>query len=152
MVWLRRHSWWLLMSMAALLVMFGVTDMLIGAEADPGIPLGLIGLAPAELKAQTEVGYRIFDFFTRTQGLALLVFGALAAAILWFGYRRDQRWAWWAMWVLPLWSAAVLAFYLAAGTEPGQAPPPPMVSGPILAVLAAAVQLVNAPRFFRPES
>jgi len=38
-------------------------------------------------------------------------------------------------------------FYLVAGTDPGQPPPPPMISGPIVAVLCAAILIVTAPLF-----
>ena len=52
------------------------------------------------------------------------------------------------------WSASVFAFYLVAGTHADQPPPPPMISGPILAAITAGIQLVSAPRFFRgaPET
>jgi hypothetical protein len=149
MIWLRRHSWWGLVATSGLLALFGITDMAVGADADPGIPLGLIGLSPAELKAESEAGYRILDFFTRTQGLALLIVGTLAAAVLLFAYRRDQRWSWWTMWVLPAWSASVFMFYVLVGVDSAQPPPPPMISSPILMALTAAIQLVSAPRFFR---
>lgn len=148
MGWLERHAWWGLLIMSLTVVAFGVSDMLIGAEADPGIPLGVIGLSPSELRAQSEAGYRIFDFFTRTHGLSLLLWGLLASAILIFAYRRDRRWAWWTMWLLPAWMIGVFVSYLLVGVRVDQAPPPPMVSGPIMAVLAVAIQLVSAPRFF----
>jgi hypothetical protein len=75
----------------------------------------------------------------------LLFFALLLVA---FGVtdRRNQRWAWWTMWVLPAWAVGVPILYLVAGVEPDQPPPPPMVSGPILAVLSAAALLVSAPR------
>ena len=43
--------------------------------------------------------------------------------------------------------------HLAFGIAPGQAPPTPMISGPIVALLAAALLLVSAPRFVgRPRA
>jgi hypothetical protein len=147
MSWLQQRAWWGLLAMAVILVLFGITDMIVGAQADPGIPIGLIGLSPSELQSQSAAGYRVFDFFTRTQGLALLVIGALAIGILLFAYRRNQLWAWWAMWALPAWSTAVFLLYLVAGLAPNQPAPPPMISGPILAIVTAAIQLVSLPRF-----
>lgn len=138
------------MAMSVVLVAFGVTDVIVGSAADPGIPLGLIGLSPTELRAESEAGYRILDFFTRSQGLVLIVLGLLGSAILLFAYRRDQRWAWWTMWALPAWSAGGFVLYFVAGVEASQPPPPPMLSAPFFAVLTAAIQLISAPRFFRP--
>jgi hypothetical protein len=124
-------------------------DIIVGSASDEGIPRGLIGLSSSELRAESEAGYRIFDFFTRSQGLVLFVLGLLSTAILLFAYRRELRWAWWTMWALPAWSAGVLILYLVAGVDPAQPPPPPMLSAPFFLVLTVAIQLVSAPRFFR---
>ena len=51
--------------------------------------------------------------------------------------------------MLPVWAVGVALFYVVAGTDANQLPPPPMVSGPILAVFTAAILAVTAPRFFR---
>lgn len=149
MGWLRRNAWWGLVFISVVVVLFGITDIIVGAEADEGIPLGLIGLSSSELRAESEAGYRILDFFTRSQGIVLAVLGVLSTATLLFAYRRDQRWAWWTMWALPAWSACVLTLYLVAGVDPTQPPPPPMLSAPFFLVLTTAIQLVSAPRFFR---
>jgi hypothetical protein len=149
MGWLRRNAWWGLVFMSVVVVMFGITDILVGSASDEGIPLGLIGMSSSELRAESEAGYRIFDFFTRSQGLVLFVLGLLSTAILLFAYRRELRWAWWSMWTLPAWSAGVLTLYLVAGVDPAQPPPPPMLSAPIFLVVTAAIQLISAPRFFR---
>jgi len=50
--------------------------------------------------------------------------------------------------MLPAWAASAFVLNLVYGVAPGQAPPPPMISGPIFAVLAAALLLVSAPSFF----
>lgn len=124
--------------------MFGVTDVIVGPAADHGIPLGLTGLTLEQLQAESPAAYRLFDF-----GASLVVVGLFGTAILLYAFRRDQRWAWWAMWTLPIWALGGAMFYLVAGIEPDQPPPPPLVTGPILALLSAAILLVSAPRFFR---
>ena len=50
MKWLRQHAWWGLLLMAVTLVLFGVSDLLVGAPADPGIALGLSGKTMADLE------------------------------------------------------------------------------------------------------
>jgi hypothetical protein len=149
MSWLRRNAWWGLVFMSVVVVMFGMTDIIVGAAADEGIPRGLIGLSSSELRAESEAGYRILDFFTRSQGIVLLVLGIMSTAILLFGYRQELQWAWWTMWALPAWSAGVLILYLVAGVDPAQPPPPPMLSAPFFLVVTVAIQLISAPRFFR---
>lgn len=148
MRWLERHAWWGLLFMTVTLVAFGVGDVLVGPAADRGIPLGLTGMTLEELQAEGPASYRLFDFFTRVNGNSLVLAGLFGTAILLFAFRRDQPWAWWTMWLLPLWALGVTAFYLVAGVHADQPPPPPLVSGPIFALVAAAILLVSAPRFF----
>ena len=56
-----------------------------------------------------------------------------------------QRWAWSVTWGLPLWAATVPLFYIATGLAAGEAPPPPMISGPIVAIVSAGLLLVTRP-------
>lgn len=74
---MRDHAWWLLVVIAALLVMFGIGDVFIGATADPGIALAVAGIDPEALRSASPDGFRLYDFATRGLGLALLLFGLL---------------------------------------------------------------------------
>jgi hypothetical protein len=145
MAWLQRNAWWGLIAMAAIIVLFGVTDVISGVAADPLIPLGLTGLTLAQLEAESANAYRLLDFVARAGGANLVVIGLLMMGILVFAFRRGELWAWWAMWTLPAWAASAFMLNLAYGVAPGQAPPPPMISGPIFAVVAAAILLVSRP-------
>ena len=143
----RRRAWWFLIFVAVVLVIFGIVDMASGAQADPGISLAIAGASPDDVRSVDPLGYRLFDFATRALGLALVVFGLLLGVVLLGPYRRGRPWAWAAAWLLPAWAIAVPLLYLAFGTMPGQPPAPPMVSGPIIAVVAAVVLLLDRGRF-----
>lgn len=143
----RARAWWYLVAVAALIVLFGIGDVLGGAAVDPGIALGVSGATLPELQSQSPAAYRMFDFTTRTQGWNLLMLGTLLLAILLIPYRSGARWAWWALWTLPAWSIGVAALSVAFGLAPDQPPPPPVVSGPILGAIAAAVLLLDRRRF-----
>ena len=149
MRWLELHAWWGLLATAVLMSVFGLTDVASGAAADPAIPLGLTGMTLEELQAEGPTAYRLSDLYTRVNGISLILIGLLFAAVLVFAFRQNRRWAWWTMWLLPVWAASILVFYLVVGVQPDEPPPPPMISGPILAVFCAAILLVSAPRFFR---
>ena len=140
-----------LLATAVIVVLFGITDVLNGAAADPAIPMGLTGLTLDELEAESPTVFMLYDTYTRVNGVGGVLIGLLFSSVLWFGFRRNQRWAWWTMWLLPIWALGILAFYLVIGVQPDQPPPPPMISGPIVAVLCAAILLVSAPRFFRSD-
>ena len=151
MAWLQQNAWWGLVGMAVIVVLFGVGDIVNGVAADELIPLGITGLTLAELEAESAVAYRLLDFGARGGGASLVVSGLLMLAILLFAFRRGERWAWWVMWTLPAWGASAFVMGLIFGVAPGEAPPPPMVSGPIFAALAVAILLVSASRFFRTD-
>ena len=144
---LNRVGWWVLAFFAVTLVVFGVGDMQGGVRADPMITQTLSGRTPAEVQAAEPTAYRLYDFVTRSGGANLVLIGILLTVIVAIPYRGGQRWAWWAMWILPAWAALVPVQFLIAGTAAGQPPAPPMVSGPIVAVIAAGVLLVDRQRF-----
>jgi hypothetical protein len=144
---MRERVWWVLVMIAALIAVFGLTDVLIGATADPGIAVAISGIDPETLRAQSPQAFRLYDFASRSQGMVLFVLGVLLLVVLLRPYRDRQPWAWAAAWVLPAWAVAVPVLYLGYGTQPDQPPAPPMVSGPIIAVIAAAVLLVDRRRF-----
>jgi hypothetical protein len=143
----RRRSWWVLAFLAVTLVVFGIGDVLGGVFADPVITQTLSGRTPADIQEAEPTAYRLYDFVTRSGGANLVLVGILIAVIVAIPYRGSQRWAWWAMWILPAWAALVPVQFLIFGTAAGQPPAPPMVSGPIVAVIAAGVLLIDRKRF-----
>jgi hypothetical protein len=141
------RSWLLLPILAIVLALFGVSDVVIGISADPGITVPITGLTPDELRAVGPEGYRLADFMVRTQGVTLAAIGLLLAVVLVWPYRGGQRWAWRAAFILPAWAASGPIMYLAFGLAPDVPLAPPMISGPIIAVLSAAVLVVDRRRF-----
>ena len=144
---IRQRAWWALGAIAVTLVVFGVTDVATGAKADPGISLAVVGKDPAALEAAQPDAYRMFDFLARSQGFALGMFGLLVLAVAAIPYRAGQPWAWRVLWLLPAWAIVVPFLYLSFGTAPRQPPAPPMISGPVVAVVAAGALLVDRGRF-----
>jgi hypothetical protein len=148
MLWLQRRTWWLLLTMTVLIAVLGVWPLILGIKEDASVPLGITGMTASQLEAASGQGYRLLDFEARGGGISLIVIGTLLSAVLLGGFRQNRRWAWWTMWVLPVWGASVFVLILAGGVAPGQPPPTPMISGPIIALLASALLLVSGPRFF----
>ncbi len=137
--------------MTVLVAVIGFSPVIQGINEDASVPLGITGMTAAQLQAASAQSYRLLDFEVRSSGIALIVIGTLLSAVLLGAFRQNRPWAWWMMWVLPLWGASVFVLILAIGVAPGQAPPAPMISGLIIAVLSAALLLVSAPRFFRHQ-
>src|SRR5438874_6759931 len=106
MHWLQRHSWWLLLTITALVAVIGFSPVISGIKEDASVPLGIAGMSASELEAASPQGYRLLDFQARSSGMALIVIGTLLSAVMLAGFRRNRPWAWWVMWVLPAWGAA----------------------------------------------
>jgi hypothetical protein len=137
----------LLLAIAVVLVLFGVGDIASGPDADPAITVAVAGRPPGEVRAAEPTGYRLYDFAIRASGLNLAVIGVLMVSILAVPYRSGVRWAWATMWVLPAWAVAVPVLIVGFGPAPGTALPPPAISGPILAGVAALALLLDRRRF-----
>ena len=144
---IRRRLWWYPTAVGVLLAIFGMFDVLQGADADPAIAQGLTGQTLAQIRADDPVGYRLFDFFTRTQGVLLAAFGVLLAVVAAVPYRAGRRWAWRALWIFPAWAFGVAVLYVWSGLASGSPVPPPLVSGPVLGGLAVVALLVDRSRF-----
>jgi hypothetical protein len=148
MGWLRRHAWQPLLGMTALIAIIGLNPVAQGIHEDPTVPLAFTGRTADQLQSDNPESFRLMDVQARFSGLDLIVIGLLMSAVLLTGFRRNERWAWWAMWLLPLWGGAVAATILRTGLAEGQAPPTPTFTGPAIAAVSTALLLISAPRFF----
>jgi hypothetical protein len=148
MDWLRRHAWQLLLGMTALIAVVGLNPVKEGIHEDSSVPLAFTGRTADQLQSDNPATFRLIDVQARFGGLDLIVIGILFSAILATAFRRNERWAWWAMWMLPLWGASVSATILRTGLVDGQAPPSPLFTGPAIAGLSSALLLIAAPAFF----
>jgi hypothetical protein len=137
----------LLVGIAVILVLFGIGDIQAGPAADPAITTAIGGTSAQAVASTAPVAYRLYDFAIRMGGLNLVFIGLLLASILVGPYRAGLRWAWATMWLLPAWALAVPALILAFGPAPGAALPPPAISGPIVAAVAAAALVLDRRRF-----
>lgn len=148
MEFLRRHAWQLLLAITAPIAVIGLQPVRAGINEDPSVPLGLAGMTAEQLRADNAQSYRLIDVQARFAGLDMIVIGTLLSAVLIGAFRRNERWSWWAMWLLPIWGASVFVTILRSGVAPNQRPPTPFFTGPIVAALSSTLLLVTAPRFF----
>jgi hypothetical protein len=145
---LQCNAWRGLLTIAVLIGLVGLWALFVGIAEDPSVPLGVTGRTLSELATESPDGYRFADIEVRAGGMGLVVIGSLLSTVVVFAFRQVRQWAWWAMWVLPIWAASTVVLILIVGVAAGQAPPWPMISGSIFAVFSTALLLVSAPQFF----
>lgn len=103
---LQRHTWQALVAMTGLIALIGLNPVVTGINEDPSVPLGFAGMTAAHLEAANSQSFHLIDVQARFAGLDLIVIGTLFSAVLVGAFRRNERWSWWAMWLLPLRIAA----------------------------------------------
>ncbi|MFP5253351.1 MAG: hypothetical protein ACLGH4_06105 [Actinomycetes bacterium] len=113
---------WVLLVLAGLpFVLFGVTAVLFGVSASD-FPVGLPG-GPDAVDSTTGVPWQevvsgnatamtLLRGVSRVAGLAFLGFGLLVITVAVVPYRRGERWAWYALWVVPVFMGGLVVHEL----------------------------------------
>jgi hypothetical protein len=83
------------------------------------------------------------DGLLRADGVALAGMGLFGALMVWIPFRRRERWAWWALWYLPVFWLA----HLVGGLPPGK----DHVHQVVFIVLSVVGLLVPMRTFFAEE-
>jgi hypothetical protein len=139
MRWLQAHSWWGLLAVAAAAAWSGFVATVLGVTYQA---VDVTGKTISDITAESSAGAQLSDFSVRTDGIHLMLLAVLASAVLVFGFQRNRRWAWWAMWTLPILTISTSGLDLAFGATG------PAISASIVGALTAAILAVSAPRFF----
>lgn len=145
----RRNAWRFLAGLAAIVLLFGVGDIVRGLDADPAIPEGVTGRTITEIRADDPALASLLDMQVRAGGIHLVILGGLWLTLIMVPLRRGERWAWMALWSLPLWGLAVSMMFLFIDRPSGAPIPPPAVSGWVF--FAAGASLLLGCRWRLPE-
>ena len=107
---LQRFAWVLLAISGLPLVIFGIGALLFGlafSDTPVGLPGGpdavasTAGVPWGQVVAEDETAVTLLRGVSRVAGLAFLALGVLVMAVASIPFRRGQRWAWFALWVVP---------------------------------------------------
>jgi hypothetical protein len=147
-----RHGWKLLLGLSSIVTMFGVGDAIKGGSTlqnDEAVLMqGVTGTTWQELRADHPRIANLIDTQIRAHAVSLLVLGLLSATVSLTGLRRGERWAWYAMWIWPLWSASAAVNTLKVDKVPGAGTPVPAISGSIFTVLSALTLILSYRKYF----
>ena len=144
---IRRAVPWALVVLSGLFAILGLGDVLAGIAFEPTTALAISGKTIDEIQAESSAAYTVIDYIYRGGGITLALFATLMTIVLAIPYRRAERWAWGAAWLLPGWAGAVFLLAVVHGTAPGQPLSAVAWSGVGFAIVTAALLLVDLGRF-----
>jgi hypothetical protein len=145
---LQRYAWTVLLVVSALSLLIGLGDFILAGNGDPALVESMTGTPWAEVKATNPHMASLVNLLTRILGAWLIGFSVLALGVSVTAYRKGDRWAWYALWALPLTFALIFAVFLTAGRVAGAPTPPALFSAPGLFVLSALGLLLPYRQFF----
>lgn len=148
-----RNAWKILLGVILLIGFFGISDMFGGASdlqyGEKVYMTGVTGMTWNELQTTRPTVARMIDTIFYTNGATLATVALLSLAICVTAFRKGERWAWFALWALPLWMALTVFFIATVEKQPGAGTPVPVISGSVLFVISASMLMLSSPRFFR---
>jgi len=149
-----RHAWKVLLFFGLFMALIGLPDLLTGGSYYEGAGASMLqaitGITWEQLEAISPNAAAMIDFKVRMGGVQYIFLGLFSMAITLTGFRRGERWAWYTMWLFPLFFALHSLVILRAYQHPEAGTPEPVLSG--LAILAiTTLTLALSYRKFFPK-
>lgn len=147
-----RAGYFLLVVLSLGIMLFGVGDMISAMSNDVSIAESILGVTWETFQTTNQSAAGLVDTLTRLGANHMIVASILTLAILWFPFRKGERWSWYVMWVWLLWPVLVFGVFFTAERQPGWPVPAPMLSSIAFIALSIVAQLLTRPKFFRGAS
>lgn len=139
---MERYAWTAFLALGVILVLFGVGDVLTGGstygQGESAAMQAISGMTWSQLEAISPGGAALIDHGVREGGFDEILLGLFGAALALTAVRRGERWAWYLMWLWPLWIVGhVLILWSEIRYKTGS-PPAPFVSGSVFLIFSLA--------------
>ena len=148
-----RHAWKVLLGLSIVIGLFGIGDMRGGAselQTDESVLMqSITRMTWNELQAATPNVAHLIDLKWRSGGADFAFIAILSIFVCLKGFRRGERWAWYAMWAWPLWMAVNIFFGLNVDKEPSYGIPVPILSGSFLIIVSVLTLGLSSGKFLR---
>ena len=147
-----RYSWIVFLALGLIIALFGLGDILSGGATFEGgeAPTlqGISGMTWQQLSSANPNAASMIDYLVRAGGVHLFILGLLSMVVAATAFRRGERWAWYAMWLWPLWLGMVILLLLSVYKQSSPGVPPPLVSGGIFIVITIVTLALSFRKFF----
>src|SRR5574341_1464347 len=126
-----RHAWKVLLFFSVFMALIGMPDMLVGGsfyQEVEGTTLGATtGMTWEQLEAASPNAAAMIDLKLRIGGIQFLFLGLFSMAVTLTGFRRGEKWAWYTLWLYPLFLGLHTLVILSAYKHPQAGIPVPLV-------------------------
>lgn len=147
-----RYGWIVFVALGLVIALFGLGDITTGGATFDGgeapTVLGISGMTWQQLSGTSPNAASMIDYLVRAGGVNLFLLGLLSMVVAATAFRRGERWAWFAMWLLPLWLAMIVMLLLTMYKPGGPGLPPPLVSGSIFFVVMVLTLALSFRKYF----
>ena len=147
-----RHGWIVFFALGLIITLFGQGAIMTGGATFVGgeAPTlqGISGMTWQQLNSASPNAASMIDYLVRAGGVNLFLLGLLSMVVAATAFRRGERWAWFAMWLLPLWLAMIVLLLLSMYKPGGPGAPPPLVSGAIFFVITVVTLGLSFRKYF----
>jgi len=97
-----KYGWVVFLALGLLWVVVGFNQTFLPNELLEGDVKLIMGLSWSELKALSPVATDFVRWLYGAMGLLKMSWSFLVLAITLTGYRRGEKWAWYALWLVPI--------------------------------------------------
>lgn len=147
-----RHAWKIFVGLSIIIGIFGIGDIRVGAselQTDEAVLMqSITRMSWNELKAANPRVANLIDLKWRSGGADFAFIAILSIIICLQGFRRGERWAWYAMWAWPLWLVVNIVLGVNVAKDPSYGTPVPVISGSVLLVVSVLTLALSYRKFF----
>ena len=143
-----RAAWIALLAVEGIFLLFGIGDVILGTDADPAIVESIADQSWINIERSYPLLANVINLYVRSQGFTITMLSIISILITVNAFRRGEKWAWFALWVWPVWMASIFFQFNIADRHPDFAAPPPMLSAPVFFGITLLALVLSYRKFF----
>ena len=114
---------WIIFFAIGVLTMVAAVPHALGLNTDPELVKSIAGMTIEDLKLTNPMFFDLYNFYFRSGGLSDFGFAFLLIVISATAYRRGEKWAWYAFWIVPIFFLCFVALSLTLKSSSSLLPP-----------------------------
>ena len=114
---------WIIFFAIGIMTMVAAVPHALGLNTDPELVKSIVGMTIEDLKVSNPMFFDLYNFYFRSGGLSDFGFAFLLMVISATAYRRGEKWAWYAFWIIPIFFLGFVSLSLTLNSSSSLVPP-----------------------------